>query len=467
MTICQFDTAFPTIINQGASAYNWNPALFLTNPGSFNTGFYPPVSTNYILTVQNYCYVKSDSIEIVVLPVPQLGLPAEDSTCIGTPYQFNAQNAVTYQWRPSSTLSSTTIANPLATPVIATEYVVTGTNASGCVNTDSTLLLVYEPSSIEIYPKDTPFICLGTSAHLRVVGAYTYVWSPASSLDSSTVADPIATPADTTQYNVVATNVHGCKSYDSLLLKVQKPVTALAPTPFVACEGIPVQLNASGGPFFSWSPSAGLSDSTSNNPFALPDSTTAYVVKVFNNCFSSTAVVQVDIHPLPVVDAGPDTTIWRDTYASLHGTTNAPTYFWNPSTWLDNASDLNTSAAPQQTTWYYLFGIDQYGCQNKDSVLITVVSHTELLIPTGFSPNGDGVNDVFKIERSLNIEKLIEFSVFDRWGEKVYSTGNINQGWDGTHQGQPSPIGVYVWMVVAQTYDGQEITKKGNVTLLR
>ena len=168
-----------------------------------------------------------------------------------------------------------------------------------------------------------------------------------------------------------------------------------------------------------------------------------------------------------MVDAGPDTTIWRDTYASLHGTVNTATYFWSPSTWLESSTNLNTTASPQQTAWYYLFGIDQYGCESKDSVLITVVSHTELLVPTGFSPNGDGTNDEFKILRSLNIEKITEFAVFDRWGEKVFSTDNINVGWDGTRNGAPSPLGVYAWMVVAQTKDGQQVVKRGNVTLIR
>jgi len=467
VTICQRDTAYATIINQGASGYNWNPAQFLTNPGSWNTGFYPPDTTNYILTVTNYCYIKSDSVLIIVNPIPLLGLPAVDSVCIGSTYQFNAQNATTYQWNPNPTLSSTTIANPVATPTVTTKYIVTGVNANGCVNKDSTLLLVYVPSTIEIYPVDTPFICLGTSAGLRANGAYSYVWSPAATLNNANIADPIATPTDTTQYNVVATNVHGCKTTDSLVIKVQKPVTAVAQSPFVACKGIPVHLQSSGGPFYSWSPSAGLNDTTTSDPFALPDSTTDYVVKVFNDCFSSTAVALVEIHQPPMVDAGPDTTIWRDTYGQLHGTVSTATYFWNPSTGVENASSLNTQVSPQQTTWYYLFAVDQYGCQNEDSVLITVISHTELLIPTGFSPNGDGVNDVFKIVRSLNIEKLTEFAVFDRWGEKVFSTDNINEGWDGTRNGQPSPMGVYVWAVYAQTKDGQEITKKGNVTLIR
>lgn len=467
VSICQRDTAYATILNQGASGYNWNPSLFLTNDTSWNTGFYPPDSTTYILTVTNYCYIKSDSILIGVFPIPQLGLPAVDSVCIGSSYHFNAQNATTYVWNPDPTLSSTTIANPVATPVITTRYIVTGTNQNGCVNKDSTLLLVFEPSTVQVFPQDTPFICQGTSAPLRAIGSYSYVWSPASSLSNANTANPVATPADTTEYTVVATNIHGCKSSDSLLIKVQMPVVASTQSPFVACEGIPVHLYASGGPFYSWSPSAGLNDTTTNNPFALPDSTTSYVVKVFNDCFSSTATAVVDIHPLPVVDAGHDTTIWRDTYADLHGTTNADSSFWYPSTWLENASDINTTASPQQTTWYYFFAIDQYGCVNKDSVLVTVIPHTELVIPTGFSPNGDGMNDEFRILRSLNIEKLITFDVFDRWGEKVFSTDNIDLGWDGTRDGKPSPVGVYAWMVIAQTKDGQEITRKGNVTLIR
>ena len=279
---------------------------------------------------------------------------------------------------------------------------------------------MYQPSTIQAYPQDTPFICQGTSAPLRATGAYSYVWSPASSLSNANIAKPIATPSHSTQYNVVATNIHGCKSYDSLVINVRNASCCLYTKSVYCLRGYTSAASCIGRTVFSWSPSAGLNDTTTNDPFALPDSTTDYVVKVFNDCFSSTATAVVDIHPLPTVDAGHDTTIWRDTYAELHGTSNADTTFWYPATWLDNASILNTTASPQQTTWYYLFAIDQYGCENKDSVLITVTSHTELLVPTGFSPNGDGVNDEFKIVRSLNIDKISEFAVFDRWGKKYF-----------------------------------------------
>ena len=117
--------------------------------------------------------------------------------------------------------------------------------------------------------------------------------------------------------------------------------------------------------------------------------------------------------------------------------------------------------------YYELFATNQYGCLNKDSVLITVIPYTVLDIPTAFSPDGNGVNDVFRIVRHLNIGKLQEFSVWNRWGNRIFFTTNIEQGWDGRYNGEEQPLGVYVWMVTADSKDGERIVRKGNVTLVR
>ncbi len=465
-TICFGDTAFVTVANQGASSYFWNPTQYLTNPNSFNTGFYPPDSAKYILTITNYCYSKSDTISIIVWPLPQLNLSPLDSVCLGDSIQLHAQNAATYVWRYNATLSNTSIGNPYAKPVSDTKYIVSGASQYGCINKDSTFIRVYLPSYIQIFPQ-VPFICLGSGIHLYAAGALHYLWSPASSLSSDSIADPVASPADTTLYTVNATNMHGCKSSASIIINVQMPVIASAPSPYDICKGIPLQLHASGGSNYSWTPDQNMYNPNTDDPFETPDSTTNYVVTVSNNCFADTAVVVVNIHPLPFVDAGPDTLIYSDTYAYLHGTTYVSNYFWNPSLWIDDAFNLNTTAAPPQTMWYELFAIDAYGCENKDSVLITVEPYTLLDVPTGFSPNGDGMNDIFRILRHLNIAHLSELSVFDRWGERVFFTDNINEGWDGNYKGKPEPLGVYVWMAIGETEDGTEFVRKGNVTLIR
>ncbi|HWB63358.1 MAG TPA: PKD domain-containing protein [Chitinophagales bacterium] len=466
MSICPSDTAYPTVVSQTASQYFWFPLQYLTNPTSGNTGFYPPVTTRYILTIANYCYTKSDSITIQTLPVPQLGLPDLDSVCLGNPFQLQANDAAIYQWRTDATLSSDTIANPVATPVFTERYYVTGIGADGCVSSDSELVLVYQPSVITVTPRLT-HVCIGSNVQLTAAGGYLYAWTPAASLSNANVANPLASPTTNTVYVVTATNIHGCSSYDSAVVTVEFPVTAVAQSPYNVCVGTPVELFSSGGEYYSWSPVENINNPYTNDPFVTPDSTTTYVVTVGNDCFSDSAFVQVIVHQLPVVDAGADTTIWRGTFVYLHGTTPATNYFWNTSAYITNAFSLNTTALPSQTTWYTLFATDAFGCLNTDSVLVTVVEHDILDIPTAFSPNGDGVNDVFHIVRSLGIEHLIDFSVYNRWGQKVFATDNINTGWDGTAEGQPAPLGVYVWMVVAQNGDGKEFVRKGNVTLIR
>jgi gliding motility-associated-like protein len=454
------------VLDQGASSYTWVPLQYLTSPFSWNTGFFPPDTTDYILTVSNYCYTKSDSVLIIVWPSPQFGLNPLDSICAGDSIQLNATGATNYAWTPGATLSDSTISNPFAAPLIATKYIVSGTNQYGCFNKDSTFILVYQPSLIQVGTV-RPWYCLGDTIPLQVTGSNFYQWSPPGTLNYPDSSNPVAFPLDTTTYYVVATNIHGCQTSDSVLVNVQLPITFNAPDLYQVCKGTPVQLEANGGLYYSWWPDSTLKNPLTNDPFATPDSTTLYKVKISNDCFADTVSVEVVIYQLPYVDAGPDTTIWRDTYAQLHGTTFVTNYFWEPSTWLQYAFNLNTNASPPQTTWYYLFATDSLGCRNVDSVLITVIAHVVLDIPTGFSPNGDGMNDVFHIVKYLDIRTLNEFAVFDRWGEKVFSTDNIEVGWDGTYRGKPAPVGVYVWTVVATTNEGDEIMRKGNVSLIR
>jgi gliding motility-associated-like protein len=119
--------------------------------------------------------------------------------------------------------------------------------------------------------------------------------------------------------------------------------------------------------------------------------------------------------------------------------------YWYPGQYVVSPFQLVTQASPLYTTEYRLYAISEYGCTTYDSVLVTIDPYTLLLLPTAFSPNGDGVNDVFHIVRFLNIETLEEFSVYDRWGKKIFSTQDITEGWDGTYHGHNEDIGVYAW----------------------
>ena len=464
--ICKFDTTTLNVLKQGNSYYNWTPNIGISNPNSNSPFFFPLSTTRYIFTVQNYCYTKSDTATIVIHPLPLVATEKIDSVCIGYSDTLHATGAATYVWRPDPTLIGNTIADPVVTPTVVDTYYVTGTDTFGCQNRDSVIVYVFLPPPVGIGP-DTAYICQGKPVQLIAAGGVDYQWRADSTLSALNVSNPIATPTDTSWYYVTIYNIHQCHSYDSIQINVQLPVKAIAQASYDMCLHGFVNLSASGGFYYLWSPSTGLSYTTVPDPIARPDSSIVYTVKVSNDCFSSTTTVDVNVHPLPIVNAGTDTTIFRNTSATLNGTSNGTTYYWYPANNIQDPSSLTTPATPLNTIKYYLYAGSAFGCYNLDSVVVTVEPYTLLLIPTAFTPNGDGVNDVFRIVEYLNIDKLEEFAVYDRWGQKVFSTDIITDGWNGTYKGHVQDLGVYVWYVKALTFDGQEIFRKGNVTLVR
>ncbi|MCW3124769.1 MAG: cell surface protein [Bacteroidetes bacterium] len=465
--ICENDTTQLNVLRQGNSTYTWTPPTGISNPNSNSPDFYPNVTTTYIFSVQNYCYSKQDTATIIVHPLPPLTTQHVDSVCIGDTVQLLASGADTYQWQADPTLSSTTIPNPLAYPTVTDIYYVTGTETTfGCHKKDSVLVYVY-PLPVPGIGPDTAYICLGRPVQLVATGGVDYQWRPDPSLSSATVGDPIATPTDTTSYYVTIYNIHQCHVDDSITINVQLPVQAVAESPYDVCEGKTIKLHASGGFYYQWFPATYLSLATDSAPVATPLTSIIYHVRVSNDCFSDTADVVVTIRPLPIVDAGTDTLIFRNTPAILSGTSNVSYIYWYPGQYIESPFELTTPATPLATTLYYLYAISDYGCVNRDSVLVTVDGHTVLLLPTAFSPNGDGVNDVFRIARYLNIESLQEFAVYDRWGEKVFSTEDITVGWNGNYHGHEAPLGVYIWSVKGRTYDGEDLVRSGNITLMR
>jgi len=140
---------------------------------------------------------------------------------------------------------------------------------------------------------------------------------------------------------------------------------------------------------------------------------------------------------------------------------------WTPNYAIDDQYSFTPTVRPMKTTMYNVRLRDNRGCVTNDSVLVIVDGKTLLMLPTGFSPNGDGVNDGFGIVRYSNIESLDYFNIYNRWGELVFSTDDINKRWDGTYKGEKAPLATYVWYVRANTYDGEKVLESGNITLIK
>ena len=168
------------------------------------------------------------------------------------------------------------------------------------------------------------------------------------------------------------------------------------------------------------------------------------------------------------VNAGPDVSInlgESTTFNPTIGTSFISTIGWTPPANLTCLNCETPDASPSSTTQYTITVTDNVGCIAADSLIVTV-NNPELLIPTGFSPNGDGVNDVFRT-LNKNIQKF-NLEVFNRWGERVFQTSDPLEGWDGVFKGIEQELGTYVWKC-DYVFMGSEKpqTAKGNVTLVR
>lgn len=144
-------------------------------------------------------------------------------------------------------------------------------------------------------------------------------------------------------------------------------------------------------------------------------------------------------------------------------------YMWDPAGTLDNPGISNPLSTPEQTTIYTVKVTDFNGCTGTDTVQVTVrqpeCDMPYIFIPNAFTPNGDGNNDVLYV-RGVIIDEM-QLLIYNRWGEKVFESNIQSSGWDGTFKNKELPPDVYGYYLFVRCENGDTLTKKGNITLLR
>lgn len=178
----------------------------------------------------------------------------------------------------------------------------------------------------------------------------------------------------------------------------------------------------------------------------------------------SSQPVMLTVHSLPLAEAGQDTTIMAGNTLQLNAT-GGVSYQWVPSTDLSNPNIPNPVTSTLENISYIVYVTDAFGCSASDTINITVDETTDIFIPDIFSPNGDGQNDILYV-RGKGIKEL-DFVIYDRWGEKIFETNDINTGWDGTYKGSKLFTAVFYYYIKAAFYDGNNYEGKGNITLVR
>ncbi len=377
-TICKGDSVkIGTLVVIGIT-YSWLPATGLSSSTVAQPEAKPAITTTYTLTVTDIAKgcTNKDTVIVTVLPQPVANagtiktICKGDSTKIGAP----AVLGVTYSWLPAAGLNSSTSSQPDASPAITTTYTVTASNGT-CSNTDTVTVKVNLLPVANAGPNIS--ICLGdgdTIGTPAIVGE-TYSWSPATGLNSSTLAQPNASPVITTTYTLTVSGIaFACKNTDTVIVTVVPQPVANTGLNKSICIGDTTTIGAPAvlGVTYSWSPVTGLNSGTASEPNASPAITTTYTLTVSNGVCSNKGTVSVTVNTIPVANAGPDKSICMGTSTAI-GTPAIVgyTYNWLPSVGLSSTSVSQPNAGPSVTSTYTVTVMNG-GCSNTDTVLVTV-----------------------------------------------------------------------------------------------
>ncbi|MEM7514503.1 MAG: PKD domain-containing protein, partial [Bacteroidota bacterium] len=311
-----------------------------------------------------------DSVFVNVFDLPVATVSPDTSICAGDSISLLASGGDIYTWSPAIGLSNANIASPMASPDATTAYLVSVKDANGCVNTAEVSLMV-NALPVANAGEDQQ-ICPGASTSLQGSGGTTYSWKPENLLSNPNIANPLATPRDTSAFILTVIDENGCQDDDIMFVNILPNPEANAGPDTSYCEGESVRLQASGGTFYEWSPAIGLDNASVFDPVLSEAFGGWYSVTVsdINNC-ADTDSVFITVNPKPIVDAGTDQSICFGEQAQLVAN-GIGSFLWSPANLLSDAAIATPVASLENSQVFRLTLTDNLGCSNEDSVEVSV-----------------------------------------------------------------------------------------------
>lgn len=356
--------------------------------------------------------------------------------------------------------TGTGISGSVFDPFFGTQSITYTVGGAGCQQSSTQTITVIDP---QVTTTATSVSCFGVSdgtATANVTGgsgSQTYLWNPTGQTTQT------ATGLGPGQYQVTVTD-GTCTATDTITV-IEPSEILLNLTAQNACQPDlgSAQVVASGGAggfSYLWTPSNQTSASAT-----LLDSAVHTVTVTDGNGCSTTDSILVQNMPPPIISTISDSTIVYPNCINLPAT-GGVSYSWSPSDDLDCDDCPSPEACPTYATTYCVTGTDTTGCTNSDCVTINVeINCGDVFVPSAFSPNNDGNND-FECVYSDCLESFT-FTIYNRWGEKVFETSNTSICWDGTWKGKELNSAVFVYILDGYLIDGSTINQKGNISLIR
>lgn len=301
-------------------------------------------------------------------------------------------------------------------------------------------------------------VCIGEPINLTVSDASGYKWTGPNGFNS-TIQSPVIPRATTEMagtYYVTISNDAGCEaSTQTEITIIPRPIATVDPIAPI-CKGFPVTLNVRAdsdiGITYRWLPDESLSATNIPNPIATPEKTTTYTVYVSNGYCETPINVTVHVFTPLQANAGPDLKIIKGNSIRIKGSVSgekAGFVFWTPSDYLDNPNKLNPIATPPVSMTYTLNIMSDVGCApTSDQVFVKV--YDKLIVPNSFSPNGDGINDIWNVIAIDTYEHPV-VKVMNRYGQLMFEGKGEKTAWNGKRGNEDVPVGVYYYMIYLES----------------
>jgi len=354
-----------------------------------------------------------------------------------------------YLWNNDSTSSSINVAGP------GKYFVYCVACGNVLVDTFNVSIAIQDTTYKET---DTGICATSVTKTLSAPPGYSYyLWSTGATSDSISI---------TTAGAYYVTAISGCG------MTVDTFKVSLIPAPIINlgkdtsfCTGNPLTLYSPqpGGTSYLWSTGSTSGSILVSNPGI-------YWLKVtnFSGCtFMDTITVKLSLPSSTghLTNVTPEETITYGSDIQLNAD-NEWLYVWRPNDGSLNDPNINDPVAtPLHTTLYTVYGYDHQGCMDSATVVINVDSTMKECVPNSFTPNGDGLNDVF-MPICVRFQKMVDLRIYNRWGQMVFFSTSMESGWDGTFNGVPQDMDTYFYMITIAR-PGGNVIYKGDVTLIR
>jgi len=444
----------------GGTSYQWTPINGLNNPNSQNPTALITESITYVVAVTDSCGTDTAHVRVKVFPDKTNAMP-DTSICDGLSGELWSEGGVSYQWSPSLFLTGANTARPDCAPDTTTHYIVTIVDSFNCIRVHEVVVYVfgYVPS-ITAWGDTT--VCQGERIMLRARGTDDYLWYPDKWVLDPTLNNTPAYPEESIVYYVRASNA--CGTAEDSVVVIINPIEVIANPISGVCFGDSVTLGAEGSVIYQWTGPELLS--YNQYPEILPDSSAWYFVKGsnFNGCSRMDSLF-VEVFPKPSLRLVTNS----DTISGLENVLlvaeSEGNIHWSSSGYIPCESCDSILVYPLVRTVYYVKAIDSNLCAVFDSVEVEAIS--KIFAPNTFTPNGDKVNDVFRVY-GHQIQDF-EMAIYDRWGEVVYRSVDMSEGWNGKkfNVGLDSKIDVYTYEIRYTVLPEEPLVQLGKVLLLR